>query len=62
MAGAVSDEANTVTIPADTAPGTYRVLVHADPDNPLTEASETNNLRATGPLVVTPPVPAPPTR
>jgi M6 family metalloprotease-like protein len=52
--GATSSVAKTVTIPAGTTPGTYRILVRADSANVIAEASETNNVRATGAISILP--------
>jgi subtilase family serine protease len=50
LPGAVSTAASTVTIPAGTLPGTYRVLVRADGAGD--EVDGTNNVRATAPIAV----------
>jgi hypothetical protein len=42
----------TIVIPRETAPGSYQVLIVADPDNRIAEYSETNNT-ANFPLLVT---------
>jgi trimeric autotransporter adhesin len=44
----------SATIPANTAPGTYRVLVRADSEGVLVEPSEADNVRATGAIVIGP--------
>ena len=51
-AAAINTTTKGVTIPAGTAPGTYRILVRADSTKVVAEASESNNVRATGPLTV----------
>jgi len=48
--GAVSTAASSVTIPAGTLPGVYRVLVRAD--GASNEVDVTNNIRATAPITV----------
>jgi M6 family metalloprotease-like protein len=52
--GARSAKTNTVTIPPGTPPGTYYILVRADARGVLSEASESNNLRATAPILIGP--------
>ena len=52
--GARSAKTNNVTIPPGTPPGTYYILVHADARDVLAEASESNNLRATAPILIGP--------
>jgi hypothetical protein len=54
-AGASSAASTALTIPADTPPGVYRVLVRADEGNALGEANEVNNLKATGSITISPP-------
>jgi subtilase family serine protease len=51
-AGAGSAASTKLTIPANTAPGGYRVLVRADHGEALQEANESNNVKATGPINV----------
>lgn len=51
-AGATKSNAKTVTIPAGTPAGIYRILVRADAGDALDENSEGNNLRATAPIVI----------
>jgi subtilase family serine protease len=46
-AGASSQSATSLTIPAGTAPGTYYVVARADDEGVVTETSESNNVRAT---------------
>jgi subtilisin family serine protease len=43
---------STVTVPAGTAPGTYRILVMADSGGVLAESNESNNVSATAALVI----------
>jgi hypothetical protein len=49
--GATSTVTTTLTVPADTAPGVYRILVHAT-SNPLGDRDPTNDVRATAPIMV----------
>jgi subtilisin len=51
-AGGVSHAINTLTIPAGTAPGVYRILVRAETARSLAESSESNNVRATAPITI----------
>jgi hypothetical protein len=51
-AGATNSNARTVTIPAGTPAGIYRILVRADAGDALDENSEGNNLRATAPIII----------
>jgi subtilisin len=51
-AAATNANTKSVTIPAGTAPGTYRILVRADSTNAVAEANESNNVRATGALTI----------
>jgi subtilisin family serine protease len=53
-ANAVSTAATPLTIPVGTAPGVYRIIVRADDGQAFTETDETNNVRATGPIVIGP--------
>jgi hypothetical protein len=53
-AAAATSNTETVTIPTGTPPGTYRILVRADSTGAVVEASESNNVRATGTITVTP--------
>src|SRR5262249_23222327 len=53
-ANAVSTAATPVTIPLGTAPGVYRIIVRADDGQAFTETDDTNNVRATGPIVIGP--------
>jgi subtilisin len=46
-AAATNISTKNVTIPAGTAPGTYRILVRADSTNAIVEGSESNNVLAT---------------
>jgi subtilase family serine protease/photosystem II stability/assembly factor-like uncharacterized protein len=50
----VSSATTPLLIPPATAPGVYRVLVVADGANVLAEENETNNVGASGPLVIGP--------
>jgi subtilisin len=50
--GATTVTPKTVTIPTDTAIGTYRIIVVADATNVLAESNESNNARATAAVVV----------
>jgi len=51
-AAATSTTTKKLTIPAGTAPGKYRILVRADSANAIVEASEANNVLATGALTI----------
>lgn len=51
-AGGTNSNAKSVTIPAGTPAGIYRILVRADAGGALAEANERNNLRATAPIVI----------
>jgi subtilisin len=55
-AGAQNVTPKTVTIPVGTPPGVYRVVVRADANGVLAEASESNNVKATKVIVVGPDV------
>jgi hypothetical protein len=51
-AGATSAAATVLTIPANTTPGVYRVLVRADNGEALGKVNEANNVKATGAITV----------
>src|SRR5262249_51541468 len=53
-ANAASTAATPVTIPVGTTPGVYRIIVRADDGQAFTETDESNNVRATGPIVIGP--------
>ena len=53
--GASSSASKILTIPADTVPGVYRVLVRADEGGAFAEADESNNLKTTGPIAIASP-------
>ena len=53
--GASSAASKVLTIPANTTPGVYRVIVRADDGGALAEADESNNLKATGPITIASP-------
>ncbi|PYM24576.1 MAG: hypothetical protein DMD78_08385 [Candidatus Rokuibacteriota bacterium] len=61
-AGAMLAVPTTVVIPVDAVAGTYRVLAHADSGAVLAEADETNNVGASGNVVISPLPPAAPAR
>ena len=51
-AAATNISTKNVTIPAGTAPGTYRILVRADSTNAIVEGNESNNVLATRPVAI----------
>jgi serine protease AprX len=53
-AGAFADATVPLTIPAGTAPGTYRLIAKADGPGEITETTETNNTRASATFRVGP--------